>query len=71
MFGHTGGNIWRVRLVEWRECIFFEHGWDDFAEDNGVAFFTHIIESSMDVAISRNNGLEKISPATNAVARRH
>jgi hypothetical protein len=24
--------------VEWRECIFFEHGWDDFAEDNRVAF---------------------------------
>jgi hypothetical protein len=46
--------------VEWRECIFFEHGWDDFAEDNRVAFFTYIVESSMDVAIYENNRCEEI-----------
>jgi hypothetical protein len=39
-------------LVKWKGRIFVEHGWDNFAEENGIAdgdtmFFTYTVDSSM------------------------
>jgi hypothetical protein len=36
MLRNTVGDIWSVRLVEWRNRIFIEHVWDAFTEDNSV-----------------------------------
>jgi hypothetical protein len=52
VLGNTVRDTWRVVLVKWNGRIFIEHGWDNFAKENGIAegdtlFFIYIVDSSM------------------------
>jgi hypothetical protein len=51
--------------VEWKDRIYIEHGWDDFAEDNGIEegdtlFISYTVHSSMNVIIIGRDGCEKV-----------